>query len=459
MSAEHLNLNPPASVAYRLARALLRLWFRVYFPKIRLLQIETLPAEGAAILVVNHPASLLDALILIAAFERQLDCLVRSDNLRGRLRGLLARAFGMIVYDEAEANQQTALAACREILAGDGVVTVFAEPEARKANEPPAFAVRAATLALEAELQQVDLGVELFPVHLYLPVAPSLATEVLIYVDEPLAAGQYLRAGTEQIAQRARVLAEALDRACRQNAFRLPPKEFARLLADVEEILRADLEAEWAARPNWKQSAEGFRLSRFVEESAEQLNALHPGRLIALRESLDRYHETERRSALRQTEIELGGDWLKSPLRRLAGWMESLAGLPVALYGLVNHIPMALILFATGLLRRRDNRSSTSVWATRGLVVFACYALAVAWCARHFGRAAAGYYAASLPFSGAYLWRYVWLIRNRTRLLLSSARAPLDTRTLARERKEFITELNQVRDTYSEFTGVTPTAV
>jgi len=459
LSAERLNVNPPATATYRLARGLLRLWFRVCFPRIRLLQIETMPGEGPVVLVVNHPASLLDALILIAAFERQIDCLVRGDRLRGRLRGFVARAFGMIVYDDDESNRRAALEACREILAADGVVTVFAEPESRKANEPPAFAVSAAALALEVELRHPDLGVELFPVHLYLPVAPSLATEVLIYVDEPLPAGQYLRAGNEQIPQRARVLAEALDRACRQNAFRLPPKEFARLLADVEEILRADLEAEWAARPNWKQSAEGFRLSRFVEESAEQLNALHPGRLIALRESLDRYHETERRSALRQAEIELSGEWLKSPVLRLAGWAESLAGLPVAVYGLVNHIPIALILLATGLLRRNDRRSSTAVWATRGLVVLACYALAVAWCGRHFGRAAAGYYAASLPFSGAYLWRYVWLVRHRTRLLLSSARAPLDTRTLARQRKEFITELNQVRDTYSEFPGVAPTAV
>ncbi|HEV2492144.1 MAG TPA: 1-acyl-sn-glycerol-3-phosphate acyltransferase [Terriglobia bacterium] len=459
MSAEHVNVSPPPSTAYRLARGLLRLWFRVYFPKIRLLQIETLPAAGPAVLVVNHPASLLDALILIAAFEPQIDCLVRSDRLRGRLRGFIARAFGMIVYDEDQANWQPALEVCREILAVEGVVTVFAEPEARKPAEPPAFAVRAATLALEAELRQADLGVALFPVHLYLPVAPSLATEVLIYVDEALAAAQYLRADSGQIPQRARLLAEALDRACRQNAFRLPPKEFARLLGDVEEVLRADLEAEWAARPNWKQSAEGFRLSRFVEESAEQLNALHPGRLIALRESLDRYHETERRSALRQTEIELSGAWVKSPVGRLAGWTESLVGFPVAVYGFVNHIPIALILLATGLLRRNDRRSSTSVWATRGLVVLACYAIGVAWCGRHFGRAAAGYYAASLPLSGAYLRRYAWLLQHRTRLLLSSARTRLDTRTLARLRKDFITELNQVRDTYSEFPGVAPTAV
>jgi 1-acyl-sn-glycerol-3-phosphate acyltransferase len=455
-----MTVNPPPSTTYRLARSLLRFWFWLFFPRIRLLQVETMPASGPAVLIVNHPASLLDALILIAAFEREIDCLVRSDRLRGRLRGFIARAFGMIPYEEDQASPQPALEMCWESVAEGRVVAVFAEPEARKPAERPAFAVRAATLALEAELRQTaDPGVALFPVHLYLPVAPSRSTEVLIYVDAPLTARQYLRGGNEQIAQRTRVLAEALDRACRQNAFRLPPTEFAWLLADVEEVLRADLEAEWAARPNWKQSAEGFRLSRFVEESAEQLNALHPGRLIALRESLDRYRETERRSALRQIEIELSGEWLKSPVRQLTGWAESVLGFPAALYGLVNHIPIAFILLATGLLRRGDRRSSTAVWATRGLVVLACYSIAVAWCARHFGRAAAGYYAASLPFSGAYLWRYVWLFRRRTRLLLFSARARLDTRTLALLRKEFITELNQVRDTYSEFPGVAPTAV
>ena len=459
MGAEKVAAGPPGSGTYRFVRRLLRLWFTLCFPKIRLLGAEAPPASGPLVFVVNHPASFLDALILVVTFEHEIDCLVRVDLLRGFVRGFIARGLGMIAYEEEGTVEQSALDACRERLARGRAVVTFAQPEARKAAEPPVFALRAATLALGAEsLHSGEPGLRLFPVHLFLPVAPSQSTELLIYVEAPLLASDYLGRGDEQLTRRARVFAEALDRVCRQNAFRIQPPEFTRLLSDVEGVLRADLEADWASRPNWKQTTQDFKLSRFVEDSAEQLNALHPGRLVALRESLDRYRAIERGTALRQLEVGLAGSWLKSPLRWLGAWVESVLGFPVACYGLVNHIPIGLILLATGLVKRSSKRPATSVWATRLLVVGGCYALEVAFSAHHFGRAAAGYYAASLPFSGAYVWRYAWLLRHRTRLLFFAACLRGQTRKLGRLRKRFIEELNEVRDTYARVPGVARTS-
>lgn len=92
-------------------------------------------------------------------------------------------------------------------------------------------------------------------------------------------------------------------------------------------------------------------------------------------------------------------------------------------------------------------------WFLRGLVVVGCYAAQIAICAFVFGRATAGYYALTLPLVGGYLWRYRWLVRARTRLLLLRARLPRRAEQLRELRKQLVAEINESRDAYAETVG------
>ena len=298
-----------------------------------------------------------------------------------------------------------------------------------------------------------------WPVDVFLPVEPSKSTEVLVYVDQPLFADEYLARDGEQPGERA--LALAIDSARLRNPFRLQPPEFARFLSDLEEILRWDLARDWASRPNWKQTVEGFELSRSVKDSAEQLNSLDSGRLVALRESLDRYREAQRALALRRLQIDFGAPWLKSPGRRIVAWVESAAGLPVAAYGLLNHILTGLVLLATGRLAtgRLKNQSARSwklEWGVRAAVALVCYVVQTWGCAHFLGRAAAGYYAVSLPLSAGYLARYWWLLRHRTRLVILAASLPAQSAKLARLQKQLLSGIDAARDTLIERPAAPP---
>src|ERR1044072_6783972 len=64
----HRESDSPVNITYRIIRILLRLWFALFFRKIRLLE-EGFPVTGPFILVINHPVGFLEALILVAAFE------------------------------------------------------------------------------------------------------------------------------------------------------------------------------------------------------------------------------------------------------------------------------------------------------------------------------------------------------------------------------------------------------
>src|SRR5437773_1618878 len=457
-TARNPERAPAGSGVYRFLRWLVRLWLTLFFRTIRLLNAEAMPGSGAAVLTVNHAAGFFEALILVATFEREVRCLLARGRVPGLAHGLLARGLRMILYDAEVDGWRPVLQACSEALARRSAIAIFAEPEARS-GEPSRFALTAAAIALEAESRQSEYepsggGLSVWPVDLFLPVEPSKSTEVLVYVDQPLLADEYLARDGEE--PRERALALAIDSARLRNPFRLQPAEFARFLSDLEDILRWDLARDWASRPNWKQTVEGFELSRSVKDSAEQLNSLDSGRLVALRESLDRYREAQRALALRRLQIDLGAPWLKSPWRRTLAWFESAAGLPVAAYGLLNLVCVGLTLLATGWLKKRSARSWKLEWGVRAAVALVFY-VAQTWACAHFlGRAAAGYYAVSLPLSAAYLARYGWLLRHRTRPVILAASLPAQSAKLARLQKQLQNGIDAARDALIEAPAAPP---
>jgi len=446
------------SAVYRFLRWLVRLWLTLFFRTIRLLNAEAVPDSGAVVLSVNHAAGFFEALILVATFEREVRCLLARGLVPSLAHGLLARGLRMIVYDAKGDGWRPAPEACSEALSRHSAIAIFAEPEARS-GEPSRSALTAATITLEAESRQSEdqrsgEGLSVWPVDVFLPVEPSKSTEVLVYVDQPLIADEYLVRDREQ--PRERALALAIDGARLRNPFRLQPAEFARFLSDLEEMLRRDLARDWASRRNWKQTVEDFELSQSVKDSADRLNSLDPGRLVALRESLDCYREAQRALALRRLQIDFGAPWLKSPWRRIVVWVESVAGLPVAAYGLLNLVGAGLILLATGQWKKQSARSWKLEWGVRAAVALAFY-VAQTWACRHFlGRAAAGYYVVSLPLSAAYLARYGWLLRHRTRFVILAASLPAQSAKLARLQKQLLSGLDAARGALIEAPAAPP---
>ncbi len=453
-SSQTAEARSPVSLRYRLLRGLVRAWFALLFRKVRLLRAEDMPESGPVILAVSHPASFLDALILVVAFERQIRCLLNRHLFRGSLRAFFARGLGMIAYDPSGVDRPEAFKAAGDVLGDREAVVVFADQQVPKAGEPPTLVRTASAIALETETRHSgQLGLSIFPVHLFLPIAQPRSNEVILYVDKPVFPQDYLSPEGSDASALGR-LAAALEQAFRENAFRLQPDDVEGFLADLEVVLRVELEEEWSSRPNWRQKVEGFKLSGFIRDLVGQMNFLNPGRLVALREELDSYREEQRRCSLRQFEAESAGPWLKSPLHRLWFGIESLAGLPLATYGLINHIPAWILLFWTGLLKKESGRDRTLEWALRALVVLGCYAVQVLLCGQFLGRAAAGYYVLTLPLSGVYLWRYEWLLQRRTRLLLLWMGLTRRAAKLRRMRKQLIESLNAARDAYADMLRV-----
>jgi hypothetical protein len=294
----------------------------------------------------------------------------------------------------------------------------------------------------------------LFPVHFFLLEGHTHARELLIDIDQPETAQVYIsRAGRTPQAQ-VQELAKPLERRCQDNPFRLQPADLAGFLGDLEQALRDDFQEKLASQPARKQKQDGFQLSRLVVEWAEQMNYLHPGLLVSLRESLQAWREARRLGSLHRLEVEGAGAWLSWPVGRSIVWLESVAGFAVAAYGLLNHLVAIAILYLTGLLKKESDWDRITEWLARGLVVLGCYAVEVFLVTRSWGRRAAGYYAPTLPLSALYLWRYAWLLRHRTRFAFLSLNLSAETAKTKRLHKDLLHEINVALNHHAEELGL-----
>jgi hypothetical protein len=445
--------SPEIPLRYRLLRGAVRcvLWF--FSRKIRLLHGERLAEPNPAILVVNHPDSLIAALVLVAMLDRRLHCLLPSRSIDGFFRSMAARLFGMTSWDPASQGASALWNNSADALASRGIIALFAdrstvdEAESTKADE---LAARLVMDAVERNADQPCPAV--YAVNWFRPFRSRHAG--LIDIDGPVLPELPQSLDAERRAEAFGAVAAAIQEKLGENIFRFESSEVQRFQDDLEAVMREDLREDWSGRRDWKQSPDEYELSGMIKQWISRKNLTDPGRLAGWRQSVDAYREARRRCSLGQVQVETSGSWHESGLQASLAWIESVLGFPVAAFGLVNHLPAGLILFCSGLLGKPGKRDPKVEWLLRIFIVLSCYTAQV-WLVNFWlGRAIAGYYALTLPVSGIYLWRYRWLFRHRTRALVLKAFLPARLARLRRDRKRMLKHMDREFRRDAESLGV-----
>lgn len=421
----------PAS--YSLIRGGLRAWLTLSRRSVRVLGAERLPGS-AAILYVCHPADFRDALAIVAAFERPIACVINRTEMAGR-QSIIESGLGMIAAPKDALSDapawHAALRSSTGVLSAGGLVLVFSESNSLEPRQSPDAALH---LACEAWASAFPEYLPLIlPVHRFRP--ESRAHETMIHVGEPVRLDADEDPGL--LRQQVKVALGEVH-----NVFAFDPALLGRMMHAIERDLRERLQQKWSAQPGRKRKTDGFRLSPFAAETLRRVNRFDPEALVALSEMSNAAREAHREAALAQLRAEIEIKQL-SVVERVLGWAESVLGLPVAIYGVINHVPAAFLLSVCGL-GKRDPEPRLGPWIARGVLVIGCYAGQVALVDHFLGRAAAGYYAVTLPVSGAYLFRYAWLVRRRTRVLLAGPRGAVLERVASRNRAQFFEKLDAI---------------
>ncbi|HKT11628.1 MAG TPA: hypothetical protein VJW77_07365 [Terriglobia bacterium] len=439
---------------YRLVRAAIRIGLRIVSPGLRLLNRERLERPGPAIIVITHPRSLHAALILISSLDRQVHCLLPTAELQGIFAKLAARILGMLAVDLGPEEQQRWLNPCLNALANQEAIALFAGHAPGKGASCAAVSDFAARLSMEAILKGPEHTYPaIYPVHCFLRTGRRKGAP-LMCADTPLASRDFLPRVAEDLAAASHHLAEAVQSSIGANIFGLPDPELERFGEEMEGLSREYLREQWSQRPNWKQRPEDFELSTFARKWMADQNRTDPAQLVELRESVRAYREARRRFSLGGLMVETSGAWQASRPWVAAAWIETAAGFPVAVYGLTNHLPALIALRAGGLFRRSSERDPKVEWLWRIFIVLSSYTVQVFLVHFWWGRAVAGYYTLTLPVSGAYLWRYRWLVRRRIHLLAWKVLRSFNSARVARQRENILESFSQALERSAQTAAV-----
>jgi len=112
------------NLGYRIMRGILRLILKVFF-KLSVEGEENIPCQGKVILAGNH-TSVLDGIIVMAAYPRKVYFLVAESVFKMKFIGLLARQFGFIPIKRGKLNVEAMKEALR-ILQNHDTIGIFPE--------------------------------------------------------------------------------------------------------------------------------------------------------------------------------------------------------------------------------------------------------------------------------------------------------------------------------------------
>jgi hypothetical protein len=338
--------------------------------------------------------------------------IVASREPRGPLQRLLAWGLNITRCRREPEVWHSALRACTEVLFSGGMVVVLETPE----SIGPSGDRNHTALALACEAWSGAFPGQppaVLPIHRFDPGRRE--NEILIHIG-----GRVHLDGWSNV-QNDVSSSPTFQQVCGKNVFALEDSLLEELFGDLHDALQGRLQERWKARPAWNQNVDRFRLSSCATECLRRINQHEPENLVALRKMCEMNRETRRQLSLANLRADVGRKQLPI-LKRLLRWTEGILGLPVACWGLLNHLIPALLLYVWGLAKRGQH-VEPETWLARALVVLGCYGGQIALVDGVFGRAAAGYYALTLPMSGAYLFRYWWLLQQSASVSLHGVKA------------------------------------
>ncbi len=356
-----------------MARAVCRVFYRVE-------QVGAPPGGGAALLLPNHPNSLLDPAVVWATSGRDVRFLAKSTLFESALRPILSAAGAIPVYRrldqgvDTSRNAETFAAVSAALAAGDAVC-IFPEGVSHSSGRLEPLRTGAARMTLAAERE--GTAVALVPVGLNFDRKTMFRSRVTVVFGAQFSARDLLPGSDDAFPAAVRTLTSRIADRMRQLLVEAEPNTDAALVDRVDRLYAAALGRQRGAE-------ERVARRRVIASGIERLRAADPGRYEALLLRLRRYDGRLRRFGLRDRHLDWqisGSDAAVFAGRELAFAVVllPLCGLGFVVYFVPYHVTA---MIATRVARQRDIYATAQVFT--GLVIYGLWFAVIGMAIRRF---------------------------------------------------------------------------
>jgi 1-acyl-sn-glycerol-3-phosphate acyltransferase len=367
------------SGGYALVRALSRILLGIFYERVEVVGEENVPPEGPLVVAANHHNSIVDAMILMAAFRRPLRVLANAPLFRHALIGPFLRLVGALPVnrrqeagDDPQKNAALFAATTAVLRAGEAIALF---PEGKTQPEPVLQTVRtgAARMLLAAEAAGAR-GVTLLPVGLVFDDPGTFRSGLaLVLVGSPVETSGLAGRDPATDPAAARALTDRLTEALRAQIVETDDRRTLRLLKLVEEL--------WRDRDGAPEPPEGLRVL-WIQGAARVHRTLlqrAPDRVASFRGKLEAYDAECAKAGLAAEQLSRWYTPASVARYVVSEGLSLLVGLPLALVGVLVHgLPYRLTAFAVRRIPHTDEEEATDK-IVGGLVFYPLCWIAEGW--------------------------------------------------------------------------------
>ncbi|MFN0013848.1 MAG: 1-acyl-sn-glycerol-3-phosphate acyltransferase [Saprospiraceae bacterium] len=246
MAYKNIRLHPFLRLIYLLLRVLVRVSVRVFYRRRLVLGSQNLRFDGPAIVIVNHPSTLMDVLNPAIEVRQEMFYLANYGLFRHPVsKWLLARLYCIPVMRKEDVavgearNNNDAFEASYQHLEKNGVLFIAAEGVSWMNRFVRPLKTGAARIALGAEARnEWNLDVKIVPIGLSYPTPHLFRSEVVIHVGEPVPVRNWRSDWQKNATDTASDLTNYLENQLKALSIHARDEAGDHLLARLEELLQ-----------------------------------------------------------------------------------------------------------------------------------------------------------------------------------------------------------------------------
>ncbi len=438
----------------------MRITVRIFFRSITVKNKELIPDKGPLIVLVNHPSTFMDPIIIATMFNRKVFSLGKGSIFKSRFaKWILPKLQVLPIYRQVDdptlmTKNQEIFSKCFEHLENRGAVVMFPEGICITERKLRPIKTGAARIVLGAEAKNnFQLGVQIITIGLNYANPHKFNRDLFINIGKPFnALGLKEEYSTDEF-KATEILTEEIRKTLETLIIAIEDDSTDELVKDIETIYKYKLSKDLGISKKDKDA--DFLLTKkiveivnyFLQSDLERVEALN----IRIKEYLNNINSlglTDNDIAQNKQDKTFIGGNLRSLLILVLGF-------PVYVYGLINNfLPFEI----PGLLAKKISKSIEFVGAismVSGMVTFLFFyitQIVLVWkySSLYWLTIAYGF---SLPISGVFAyWYFHTFDRVRTKwiLMMLFHKKNVLISSLIAERKEIIAEFDKARNEYRQ---------
>ncbi|MES2591652.1 MAG: lysophospholipid acyltransferase family protein [Bacteroidota bacterium] len=433
---------------------------RIFFRSITVRNKELIPGNGPLMVLVNHPSTFMDPIVVATMLNREVFFLGKGVLFKSAFAKWLLPKFNVIpVYRQSDdpsmmSKNQDTFNKCFEHLEKNGALLMFPEGTSITERKLRPIKTGAARIALGAEAQNdFKLGVHIVTVGLNYANPHRFNRDLFINIDNPIKVADFKVTYIINDHQAVDDLTEAIRKQLERSIIAIEDDKTDELVRNIETLYKYKLSKELGIAKKDKDA--DFTLTKNIIETVNYYLQNKPGYVEILQVRINEYLNNLNRIGLKDIDIarnQKNTSFIGSNLKAL---FILILGFPVYLYGMLNNI-LPFEIPARAAKKISDSVEFTgAIGMVGGMFTFSIFytiQIILVWKFTHLQWLTIAY-GLSLPLSGLFAYWYFHTVnkmRTKWMLMMLFYKKGVFISSLITERENIIAELDKVKNEYKQ---------